>query len=54
MGAISEGDGFSVVDRGRCIGCGLCVTGCPNDIARLERTLWPHRKSPDQPLGRNR
>jgi ferredoxin len=25
------------VDRSRCIGCGLCVTGCPNDVARLER-----------------
>jgi Fe-S-cluster-containing hydrogenase component 2 len=37
VGAISEGDGFSVVDRSRCIGCGLCVTGCPNDVARLER-----------------
>jgi electron transport complex protein RnfB len=37
VGAISEGDGFSFVDRSRCIGCGLCVTGCPNDVARLER-----------------
>jgi ferredoxin len=25
------------VDRDRCIGCGLCVTGCPNGVARLER-----------------
>ena len=25
------------MDRARCIGCGLCVTGCPNDAARLER-----------------
>jgi Na+-translocating ferredoxin:NAD+ oxidoreductase subunit B len=37
VGAISEGDGFSVVDMARCIGCGLCVTGCPNNVARLER-----------------
>ena len=25
------------MDRSRCIGCGLCVTGCPNDVARLVR-----------------
>jgi Fe-S-cluster-containing hydrogenase component 2 len=35
--AVSEDDGISVVDRGKCIGCGLCVTGCPNGEARLER-----------------
>lgn len=23
--------------RERCIGCGLCVTGCPSDIAKLQR-----------------
>jgi ferredoxin len=27
----------SVVDRKRCIGCGLCATGCPNNVAKLER-----------------
>jgi electron transport complex protein RnfB len=37
VGAISEAEGFSVVDRVRCIGCGLCVSGCPNDVARLVR-----------------
>jgi len=26
-----------VVDRDKCIGCGLCVTGCPTQVARLER-----------------
>jgi ferredoxin len=26
-----------VVDQARCIGCGLCVTGCPNEAAQLER-----------------
>ena len=26
-----------MVDQSRCIGCGLCVTGCPNQAARLER-----------------
>jgi electron transport complex protein RnfB len=37
VGAISEGEGVSIVDRARCIGCGLCATGCPNDVARLVR-----------------
>jgi electron transport complex protein RnfB len=37
VNAITEIDGVSVVDRALCIGCGLCVTGCPNDVARLER-----------------
>ncbi len=37
VNAISESDGISVVDRARCIGCGLCVTGCPHEVARLER-----------------
>jgi ferredoxin len=35
--AITSQDGVSVVERGRCIGCGLCVTGCPNDAASLVR-----------------
>jgi ferredoxin len=35
--AINEQGGISVVSREKCIGCGLCVTGCPNDAARLER-----------------
>ena len=26
-----------MVDQARCIGCGLCVTSCPNQAARLER-----------------
>jgi ferredoxin len=25
------------VDPKQCIGCGLCVTGCPNEVARLQR-----------------
>lgn len=35
VGAISEQDGAFVVDTMRCIGCGLCVIGCPNDAAKL-------------------
>ena len=37
VNAIIEGDGFSLVVQERCIGCGLCVTGCPNEVARLVR-----------------
>ena len=37
MHAISEKGAVSVVDRRKCIGCGLCVTGCPNGIAKLEK-----------------
>ena len=35
--AIAEQDGVAVVDQERCIGCGLCVTGCPNDVVKLQR-----------------
>jgi Pyruvate/2-oxoacid:ferredoxin oxidoreductase delta subunit len=37
VNAINSADGVSVVERARCIGCGLCVSGCPNDAARLLR-----------------
>lgn len=30
-------DGVRVVHRESCIGCGLCVTGCPAEAARLRR-----------------
>jgi Fe-S-cluster-containing hydrogenase component 2 len=35
--AISVSDGVAVVDSARCIGCGLCVTGCTAEAVRLER-----------------
>jgi electron transport complex protein RnfB len=35
--AIEMCDGVAVVDRSRCIGCGLCVTGCAPETVRLER-----------------
>jgi Fe-S-cluster-containing hydrogenase component 2 len=35
--AIAEHDDVSIVDKKKCIGCGLCVTGCPNNAARLIR-----------------
>jgi electron transport complex protein RnfB len=38
VGAIAEAaDGVRVVQRERCIGCGLCVTSCPSESARLRR-----------------
>jgi electron transport complex protein RnfB len=38
VGAVTKAaDGVRVVDRERCIGCGLCVTGCPDEAARLRR-----------------
>jgi NAD-dependent dihydropyrimidine dehydrogenase PreA subunit len=32
-----QDDGVRVVRRESCIGCGLCVTGCPEEAARLRR-----------------
>ena len=46
--AISEMDEVSVVNRERCIGCGLCVTGCPNDVARLVRKPEAERIQPPE------
>jgi electron transport complex protein RnfB len=37
MGAIQAVDGDSQIDRKKCIGCGLCVTTCPNKALSLIR-----------------
>ncbi len=37
MGAVKIVDEFAVITADRCIGCGLCVTGCPNQALTLER-----------------
>ncbi|HEY5493442.1 MAG TPA: 4Fe-4S dicluster domain-containing protein [Candidatus Anoxymicrobiaceae bacterium] len=37
MGAIKVVDDIARVDEGRCIGCGLCVTGCPSEALKLVR-----------------
>lgn len=37
MEAIEVVDDLPVVDLDRCIGCGLCVTGCDVDAMGLER-----------------
>jgi ferredoxin len=28
-------DDVSVIDLTKCLGCGLCVTGCPNEAVKL-------------------
>jgi Na+-translocating ferredoxin:NAD+ oxidoreductase subunit B len=37
VNAIEEGDPAYRVIEGRCIGCGLCVTTCPEEAIQLER-----------------
>jgi len=37
MGALVAGDGHVILKSERCIGCGLCVTTCPNKALALER-----------------
>lgn len=37
MDAISDEGGQVIINRARCIGCGLCVSGCPSDAVRLEK-----------------
>jgi Fe-S-cluster-containing hydrogenase component 2 len=35
MAAIKEGADFSEIIEGRCIGCGLCVSSCPQEAISL-------------------
>ena len=37
MDAISLSEGYSAVDKKRCIGCGLCISSCPVDALKLVR-----------------
>lgn len=42
MEAISSPDGTAVVERARCIGCGLCLSTCPSGALRLEPVDQPN------------
>ena len=37
MEAIGVNNGYAVVNNDRCIGCGLCVTTCPDMAVKLVR-----------------
>ena len=50
VGAMAVTDGTAVVEEALCIGCGLCVTGCPNDalvLARREAAAQPAQTTRD-------
>ena len=39
-------DGLAEVNLDRCIGCGLCVTTCPEDALKLVLKPPEHRRTP--------
>jgi len=41
IGAVYPSAGVVAIDEARCIGCGLCVTGCPEQALRLVRRERP-------------
>jgi len=45
MEAIEIHDNMAVVTENRCIGCGLCVTGCPSEAIALQ-----NRAAPSHPI----
>jgi Fe-S-cluster-containing hydrogenase component 2 len=44
--AISDHDGAYLVDRDRCIGCGVCAMGCEYDSIRLVPRPEEERQTP--------
>ena len=46
MGAITEDNGKYAVDRGRCIGCGVCQVTCPTEAISLLRRPEAERSKP--------
>ena len=47
MGAIMIVDDVAVIDTNRCIGCGLCVSTCPEKALKLIRK--PLEQQPEVP-----
>jgi len=48
FGAIEMTDEGPVIDESKCIGCGLCATGCPADamqLVRREKVTWQVAKT---------
>jgi Fe-S-cluster-containing hydrogenase component 2 len=48
MDAISMGDEIAELNRKRCVGCGLCVSTCPEDALRLEEKPQSERIVPPE------
>jgi Fe-S-cluster-containing hydrogenase component 2 len=42
MGAISMEDKIAVINRDRCIGCGVCVAACVNDAHQMHKKDKTH------------
>ena len=52
VGAIALEDTIAAVNTAECIGCGLCVTGCPSEaISLAERTALPAVPATVQEMG---
>jgi Fe-S-cluster-containing hydrogenase component 2 len=46
MEAIDMGEETASVLRNRCIGCGLCVTTCPQEAIRLQEKPQAEKSTP--------
>ena len=51
MEAITIEDDTAIIDLDRCIGCGLCVTTCPSEAARLVKKAEMEQYLPPESKG---